>query len=183
MTTIPAPEGLAYFPYQLEGIRFVLEREGTLLADEMGVGKTIQAIGVINADPSIKSVLIVCPAVMRLVWKRELGLWLSFQRTIGVVGIDRDAADKQIIICNYDRLSTRWLQAKLACHLWGLAILDESHFCKSPDAKRTRLATSIQAERRLARSCSRTSRSRRYHQHRLHQGRQKPQPRLDEGVG
>jgi SWI/SNF-related matrix-associated actin-dependent regulator 1 of chromatin subfamily A len=150
MTTVPAPEGLAYFPYQLEGIRFVLEREGTLLADEMGVGKTIQAIGVINADPTIQKVLIVCPVVMRLVWKRELGHWLSFQRTIGVVGIDRDPADKQIIICNYDRLSTPWLRSKLGRHQWDLAILDESHFCKSLDARRTRLATSIQAERRLA---------------------------------
>jgi SWI/SNF-related matrix-associated actin-dependent regulator 1 of chromatin subfamily A len=150
MTTIPVPEGLAYFPYQIEGIRFALEHDGTLLADEMGVGKTIQAIGVINADPTIQSVLIVCPAVMRLVWKQELGRWLSLQRTIGVVGVDRDAATRQIIICNYDRLSTPWLRAKLGRHQWDLAILDESHFCKSPDARRTRLATSIMAKRRLA---------------------------------
>jgi len=150
MITIPAPDGLAYFPYQLEGIYFALEHEGTLLADEMGVGKTIQAIGVINADPTIQSVLIVCPAVMRLVWKRELGHWLSRPCTIGVVGIDQNVADKKIIICNYDRLSTRWLQARLAGHLWDLAILDESHFCKSPAARRTRLATSIQAKRRMA---------------------------------
>lgn len=150
IASVPAPDGLAYFPYQLEGIRFALERDGTLLADEMGVGKTIQAIGVINADPTIEDVLIVCPAVMRLVWKRELERWLFRPCTIGVVGIDQNMADKKIVICNYDRLSTPWLRAKLGRHIWDLAILDESHFCKSPAARRTRLATSIQATRRLA---------------------------------
>src|SRR5207302_8480640 len=32
------------FPYQLEGIAFLMPRHGALLADEMGLGKTAQAI-------------------------------------------------------------------------------------------------------------------------------------------
>jgi SWI/SNF-related matrix-associated actin-dependent regulator of chromatin subfamily A-like protein 1 len=73
------------FHFQRIGTRFALEREAALIADEMGLGKTAQAIGVINADPSIRSVLIVCPASVRIPWRRELEIfcvlsWLDPQR-------------------------------------------------------------------------------------------------------
>ena len=50
---VPAPQGLAYLPYQLAGVAYAQARTDTLIADEMGLGKTIQALGVINADKSI----------------------------------------------------------------------------------------------------------------------------------
>lgn len=36
---IPAPEGLAYMPFQRAGIAYALSRPNTLIADEMGLGK------------------------------------------------------------------------------------------------------------------------------------------------
>ena len=72
---IPAPEGLEYLPYQKAGIRYAMTRKATIIGDEMGLGKTIQAIGVINADDSIRKVLVICPASLRLNWKRELEKW------------------------------------------------------------------------------------------------------------
>jgi SWI/SNF-related matrix-associated actin-dependent regulator 1 of chromatin subfamily A len=145
---IPVPDSLNYFPFQIKGIRFALEREGTLLADEMGIGKTIQAIGVINADPTIQKVLIVCPAVMRLVWKRELERWLTRSFTIGIIGIDTNVKTCTIVICNYDRLHTLLLTVMEERR--DLCIIDESHYCKNPLSRRTRIATSIRAKRRLA---------------------------------
>jgi SWI/SNF-related matrix-associated actin-dependent regulator of chromatin subfamily A-like protein 1 len=35
----------------------------------MGLGKTIQAIGVMNLDKSIKKTIIVCPASLKLNWR------------------------------------------------------------------------------------------------------------------
>jgi SWI/SNF-related matrix-associated actin-dependent regulator 1 of chromatin subfamily A len=139
---------LQLFPFQLEGVRFALQREGTLLADEMGCGKSIEAIGVINADFSICTILIVCPSVMKLPWKRELENWLVRSFTIGIVGINAQALACDIIICNYERLHT--VQSALLSKVFDLALLDECHYCKNPLAKRTRLATSIQARRRMA---------------------------------
>ena len=49
--------GLEFFLFQEEGIRFASELGGALIADEMGAGKSIQAIGVINEDPTIRKVL------------------------------------------------------------------------------------------------------------------------------
>jgi SWI/SNF-related matrix-associated actin-dependent regulator 1 of chromatin subfamily A len=153
MHSVPSPLDLHYFPFQEDGIRFALSRHGTLIADEMGLGKSIQAIGLINAVSSIHKVIIVCPASMRLVWKRELEKWLTRSMSIGVIRVDTAQPEllfdqHNILIINYDRLHrfTKVLQS-----IWyDLAILDECHFVKSPLAKRTKAAIGINAGRRLA---------------------------------
>ena len=73
---LPVPTGLTYLPFQRAGIVYALDHPSTLFADEMGLGKTIEALGVINADPTIESVLVVCPASLKLNWKREAERWL-----------------------------------------------------------------------------------------------------------
>jgi SWI/SNF-related matrix-associated actin-dependent regulator 1 of chromatin subfamily A len=149
---IPAPEGLAYFPFQLEGIRFALKHLGTLLADEQGIGKTIQAIGTVNALPELKRVLILCPATMRWIWKQELQKWLIRPARIVVVGVDTApptvALSLHILICNYDRLPQ--VLPILRDTKWDLAIYDECHYLKNPESRRSKIALSIQAHRRMA---------------------------------
>jgi SWI/SNF-related matrix-associated actin-dependent regulator 1 of chromatin subfamily A len=147
------PAGLSYFPYQLEGIEFALQREGTLLGDEMGVGKGIQAIGVINAlGDSLERILIVCSATMRLVWREELERWLERHCSIGVAGIDpvseQILARVNILIVNYDRLGK--MRSLILGRWWDLVILDECHLLKTPEAQRSRVALSSRASRRLA---------------------------------
>jgi SNF2-related domain len=48
---------------------------GVLLADETGLGKTVEAIGLINATQSIRKVLVVCPNTLKTNWCRELRRW------------------------------------------------------------------------------------------------------------
>src|SRR5215472_8145960 len=131
---ICGPSGLSYFPYQVEGISFALGRTGTLLADEMGVGKTVQAIGVINAlGLEINRILIVCPATMRLVWRDELQRWLVRPLSIGVAGVDpvseQILARVHVLIVNYDRLEK--MRRLVTGRYWDLAILDECHLIKN----------------------------------------------------
>ena len=40
-------------PFQKEGVAFALDREASLIADSMGLGKTAQAVGVLNGDAFI----------------------------------------------------------------------------------------------------------------------------------
>jgi SWI/SNF-related matrix-associated actin-dependent regulator 1 of chromatin subfamily A len=151
-TNISCPSGLSYFPFQLEGIRFALEHAGTLLADEMGLGKCIQAIGVINTLPEPKRVLILCPATMRGIWKGELTKWLTRPARIAVAGIEMappsEAFSLHILICNYDRLPQ--VLPILRTTKWDLAIYDECHYLKNPESRRSKIALSIRAERRMA---------------------------------
>lgn len=87
---IPCPDGYAYLGYQRAGVAFMAnqfakQNKGTLLADQMGLGKTIQAVGLINYDDSINRVLIVCPATLKFNWCDELRKWLTRRFALGVI--------------------------------------------------------------------------------------------------
>jgi hypothetical protein len=69
---VPAPAGLAYYPFQRAGIEFLETHPQALLADDPGCGKGIQITGLLNLRPEIRSVLIICPACMKLAWRQEL---------------------------------------------------------------------------------------------------------------
>ena len=150
MKVLAGKSPMTLFPFQQEGIAFALEREAALLSDEMGLGKTVQAIGVINGDPSIRNVIIVCPASVRIPWRRELDKWLERSFSIGVVGVDRESLleGHGITVINYDRLCR--FSAELSSQIYDLAVLDECHYLKSPDSKRTKAALLIKARRRIA---------------------------------
>ena len=125
---VPAPAGKAYLDYQLQGINYALNHPGTIIADEPGLGKTIQAIGVINANDTISSVLIICPASLKLNWRNEIDSWLTRFLPVAIfpeVG--------QITIINYESLH------KLPKSLLSpdLLILDEAHYIKNEKSKRT----------------------------------------------
>lgn len=47
-----------------------------LLGDEMGVGKTIQALAVASIYREDWPLVIVCPATLRFNWRDEINKWL-----------------------------------------------------------------------------------------------------------
>jgi SWI/SNF-related matrix-associated actin-dependent regulator of chromatin subfamily A-like protein 1 len=140
------------YEYQKEGIRFILERPGTLLADDMGCGKTRQAVEAINALPTLRRILIVCPATVRIHWRRELEKWLTRPLSIGVAGVDEVPEEiltqAAVLVINYDRLVQ--YRELLHSRVWGMAIFDEVHLLKTLEAKRSQVALKIQAVKRLA---------------------------------
>ena len=118
-------------PTQLSGARFLAERHRALLADEPRVGKTGAAI--IAADMILaKNIDVVTTASGRAVWRRGFHTWSKMGRTIGIVGVDKNAADCDVRILSYNGATTFVSQRRS-----DLVILDESHNCKNPDAKRT----------------------------------------------
>lgn len=73
------PEGMniRLLPFQLEGLNWLLEQEngefaGGILADEMGMGKTIQTIALFLSDLSKGPNLVVGPTVALMQWKNEI---------------------------------------------------------------------------------------------------------------
>lgn len=106
--TIPAPAGLAYKPFQRGGIAYAVRRKDTLIGDQMGTGKTIQAIGFVNyVRPS--AVLVVCPATLVLNWRIEAVKWLCEPRKIFVPknGSDEvpDTEEALLVITNYEKIT------------------------------------------------------------------------------
>jgi SWI/SNF-related matrix-associated actin-dependent regulator 1 of chromatin subfamily A len=105
----------------------------------MGLGKTIQAIGVLNTISELKSCLVVCPAFLKVNWERELEAWMVGEANIIVVTGKRKIRIPKlgptVVIINYDILFTHreWID-KVE---WDLLIVDEAHYCKTVGAQRT----------------------------------------------
>ena len=132
----PSDDGitpLEYFPFQKGGIDFCLKRKHTLLADDMGLGKGIQAVGVMNAEP-IETALILCPASIKQQWANVLDQWLNYHRTIGIAEGKR-WPKTHIKIVNYDILRSN--MENLRAQTWDLVIADECAALKNSKAKRS----------------------------------------------
>lgn len=147
---IPRPDGLEddYYPYQKAGIAYALERAGTLIGDDMGVGKTIQAIGVINSLPrqEVEDIIIGVPAFLIPNWQSELSKWLAHSLSIGVAS-GKYVPNTNIVLISYGILHKHSLITRT---VWDVAIFDECHRLKSEKTIRGKTLKKIKAKRRLA---------------------------------
>jgi superfamily II DNA or RNA helicase len=93
--SIPAAFRSALLPFQVDGVKFALKRKGRcLIADEMGVGKTVQALALATCYRDKWPLLIVVPASLRLSWAEEIEKWIP----------DVSPEDIHIIFDKHDRL-------------------------------------------------------------------------------
>jgi superfamily II DNA or RNA helicase len=123
-------------PFQEAGVAYALRRRRAFIADEQGLGKTMQALAAIQHDKAFPAV-VVCPASLKLNWEREAGKWLPGRKTVVVSGrkpVDMSGAD--LIVVNYDVVGAH--RARLAALKPQALVLDESHYCKNPVAQRTK---------------------------------------------
>jgi SWI/SNF-related matrix-associated actin-dependent regulator 1 of chromatin subfamily A len=132
-------------PFQRAGVAYALEARRTFLADEQGLGKTVQALAALEADDAYPAV-VVCPASLKLNWLRETEHWLPHRSVTVVSGTGGVAEPADVTILNYEIVHAH--RVRLALRRPGALVLDESHYVKNPRAKRT------QAARRLAASLS-----------------------------
>ncbi|MFL5859177.1 MAG: SNF2-related protein, partial [Solirubrobacteraceae bacterium] len=128
-------------PFQWAAVRYALDARGTFLADEQGLGKTVEALTAIEADGAFPAV-VICPASMKLGWERETRRWLPHRSVTVVQGRSAVPSAAEITIVNYEVVAAH--HQTLARGRPRALIVDESHYCKNPQAKRT------QAVRRLA---------------------------------
>jgi SWI/SNF-related matrix-associated actin-dependent regulator 1 of chromatin subfamily A len=131
------PKGKKLLPYQSAGISASVIMGSVLLADEMGLGKTIQGIGIIEAVKA-RRVLVVCPAFLKLNWKKEMAVWSPGRKVEVVSGKVAPAAGAENVVINYDILHnhTEWMNAEP----WDAVIFDEAHYMKNASARRTALS-------------------------------------------
>ena len=146
------------YPYQMEGIRFGLDKHRVLIGDEPGLGKTLQSVGIVdtaNAYPC----LVICPSSLKINWQRE------FEKYTGKQALVLDNATRttwpyllrmgmfHMAIVNYESLRKYFvwdiqgttrdgfrLQDVVfndAVRLFRSVVIDESHRVKDPSAQQT----------------------------------------------
>lgn len=127
-------------PYQKTGAAFLAGRERAGLFDEMGVGKTAQAIHACDLVGA-KRILVVCPASVREVWRGEFQKFAATKRRITKAEKITDLnlwlrGKTDVLLVSYDR-AARWA-SHFEMHMAEVCIFDEAHYMKSPAAQRTR---------------------------------------------
>ena len=129
-------------PFQKEDILQVERWSGrAILAHEMGLGKTLMALGYLRRNPEALPALVVCPAIIKYHWQQE---------AMKAVGLDSVVLEgrkpswfpsKPLTIINYDILP--WWANRLRKIGFKTLVLDECHRVKSPSAKRTKAVTKL----------------------------------------
>jgi SWI/SNF-related matrix-associated actin-dependent regulator of chromatin subfamily A-like protein 1 len=135
--TVPAPEGCVYDPYQLAAVEYSRPRIDTLIGDEPGTGKSIEALGIAN-DRQSGLVLIICPGFLKPKWRREAKKWLVLGPLMDIdyVPDGKPAEFGNVVIINYELLKKH--REHLREIEWDLLIVDECHKLKNKKADRTR---------------------------------------------
>lgn len=127
------------YPYQKVGVEFLTESGGrALIADAMGLGKTIQAIAYCK-HREFKRVLVVCPASVKFSWMNEVKKWTRLSAQIIDSKTKLHEIDSDVIfwIVNYDILKKH--KDMLLKTKFDAIVGDEAHMIKNPQAIRTKV--------------------------------------------
>lgn len=127
------------FPYQKDGIEHIYAARGrALIADDMGLGKSAEALVWWNLFGGEK-VLIVSPANVTWKWAlKEVKLWAS-DRTWQVIETGKQKIeDKDITIMSYAIATARY--EELMTTPFDTIIFDEAHYLKGNKSQRNRAA-------------------------------------------
>lgn len=138
---IDCPPDQELSPFQIAGVDFANQRLNTLIGDQPGLGKTMQAICRANSMQA-RRVLVLCPASIRLQWVKQIRKWTTMKWPYTVYPIMHGKAGvhprAEWVIVSYDLTRSEAIAKALLRGEYDLLVIDEGHYLKTIDAGRTR---------------------------------------------
>lgn len=136
-TRMPVTIRDALFPFQKEGVeKIITQFDGRcLLADDMGLGKSLQAIATMAYYKDQWPLLIICPSYLRHNWKAEFLKWTN-EEDIVLVKNSKVVPNGRITIISYDLVPR--MKDVLTHYTFRCIVADESHYIKNRNAQRTK---------------------------------------------
>lgn len=143
-------------PHQIDAALFAFRSplsKGAILADEVGLGKTIEA-GIVLAQKWAerkRAICIITPASLRSQWQQEL--WEKFSlpsvildkqlfETVQNAGHPNPFSTKKIVIASYDFARRKADLLRLIA--WDLVVIDEAHRLRNVYKKNNAVAKDLQ---------------------------------------
>lgn len=127
-------------PYQREGVDYIKSRKYILLADDMGIGKTIQSLAA-AVELGAKKVLVICPATIINQWAEKIEEFYPeahiFKSSTSNAKFTCRHFDISFAVFSYNMAVRSDFHRSIQELDWDLAIIDEAHFLKNCDAQRT----------------------------------------------
>ena len=131
--------------HQKEAVQKLVENKKFILADDMGLGKTTSTI-IAALEASSKKVLIICPATLKINWKREIENYSD--KSIYIAEGKNFSTDADFVIINYDIIKNfhdpkKKDDSEILKSNFDLVIVDEAHYIKNGQAQRTKLINDL----------------------------------------
>jgi SWI/SNF-related matrix-associated actin-dependent regulator 1 of chromatin subfamily A len=131
--------------HQKESIQKLVENKKFILADDMGLGKTTSTI-IAALETGAKKILIICPATLKINWKREIENYSD--RSIFISEGKTFSTEHDFVIINYDIIKNfhdtkKKDESQVIAANFDLVVVDEAHYIKNPTAQRTKLINDI----------------------------------------
>jgi superfamily II DNA or RNA helicase len=143
-------------PHQVDAALFAFKSplsKGAILADEVGLGKTIEA-GIILSQKWAerkRKLLVICPANLRKQWSQELTdkFFLqaailetkSFNETLKAGNLNPFDREEEIVICSYQFIKSKDVYVKQI--KWDLVVIDEAHRLRNVYKPGNKIANAI----------------------------------------
>ena len=128
---------------------------GGILADDMGLGKSLQVIAMLTSSKRDRPSIIVCPTTLILNWVNELTKFAPDLKVLPVMGTFEErkallmqAADCDVAITSYELIRRDDALYKDIDFLY--AIVDEAQFIKNPETKNARAVKTLNSDYRFA---------------------------------
>jgi SWI/SNF-related matrix-associated actin-dependent regulator 1 of chromatin subfamily A len=131
--------------HQKEAVQKLVENKKFILADDMGLGKTTSTI-IAALESGSKKVLIICPATLKINWKREIENYSD--KSIYIAESKNFSTEADFVIINYDIIKNfhdpkKKDDSQVLAANFDLVIVDEAHYIKNATAQRTKLINDI----------------------------------------
>lgn len=125
------------FPYQIVGASFLIAKQKAILADEPGVGKTLQAIIGVNYlmnQGLVTRALVVSPSSVKYQWAREIEKFTNHTSVV-IDGVPKKRKQQMetnadFYLINYELVRQEFDLAILKEMDFDIIILDEAHRIK-----------------------------------------------------
>lgn len=134
---------LPLYYYQEDGKDFIVNKKRCILADQMGLGKTLQALAAVKEfdETNTCPVLIVSPKGAKPVWKNEIKKWLKSEDIFVVdslegwntVGHHFVYPKARFVICNFEQF--REFHEHIMRFPWKYILVDEAHKLRNTSTK------------------------------------------------
>ena len=123
-------------PYQRVAVEFALQNRRCILGDDVGMGKTVEAIKAVQLSNHLRHVLVVCTNSMKYTWQAEINRWFPGQQ---IVIVEAESRDKDVRSFKRGFLILNWelirLLPQLRLFVWNCIIADEAHRLKNRKAQ------------------------------------------------
>ena len=131
--------------HQKEAVQKLVENKKFILADDMGLGKTTSTI-IAALESGSKKVLIICPATLKINWKREIENYSD--KSVYIAEGKNFSTEADFVIINYDIIKNfhdtkKKGESQILDANFDLVVVDEAHYIKNATAQRTKLINDI----------------------------------------